>query len=73
MPVAALWRLERGVEEVPRQHFSPGFDGEVFVLRRHLRHLNSQTRQHPRAFDGHQVFHAEATVGGMEVGGIFAP
>lgn len=39
----------------------------VLVLSGHLRHLDGESRQHPRAVDGHQVFHPETPVGGMKV------
>ena len=56
--------------EIAHGTLHPRLDVEARVLCRHLLHLDGQSREYPRSLDGHEVFHAEATVGAVEVGGI---
>ena len=48
----------------------PRLDIELGILLRHLRHLDSQSGEHPRAIDAHEILHTKATGRRMEVGGI---
>ena len=56
--------------EVAHGRFHPRLDIELGVLYRHLVHLDGEAREHPRAVDSQQIFHAEATSRGVKVGGV---
>ena len=56
--------------EVSHGALNPSLDIKLGVHLRHLVHLDSQARQHPRAIDGEQIFHTETTIGRVEIGSI---
>ena len=61
-------KISRG--EVLHGRLYPRLDVETGIHAGHLLHLDGQSREHPRAVNRQQVLHAEAAVGGMEVGRI---
>ena len=56
--------------EVAHGTLHPRLDVKLCVLHGHLVHLDGKAREHPRAVDGEEIFHAEASGRGVEVGGI---
>ena len=60
--------VEVALGEVAHGALHPRLNEELVVLTGHLLHLDGQAREHPRLLYGVQIFHADATVGGVEVG-----
>ena len=66
--VADNTEVARG--EVAHGTLHPGLDIKLRVLHGHLVHLDGKAREHPRAIDGHEIFHAKPTGRGVEVGSV---
>lgn len=56
--------------EVAHGALYPGLYAEFRILHGHLVHLDGEAREHPRAIDRQEIFHAEASGRRVEIGSI---